>query len=112
MGDQQDRDRSVWVDSDEQRIVVHIAGEMDLDRAPVLHAALRTAITQPGSQSEIVVDLAGLSFCDSAGLNALLQARHTAGEHGRHISLRAPRPQFLHLLELTGADSLFPITGT
>ncbi|GLX41333.1 hypothetical protein Sros01_74060 [Streptomyces roseochromogenus] len=91
---------------------MHITGEMDLDRAPVLRAALHTAITRPGSQSEIVVDLASLSFCASAGLNALLQARHTANEHGRHISLRAPQPQFLRLLETTGTSSLFPIIDT
>ncbi|MEU2835414.1 hypothetical protein ABZ667_43820 [Streptomyces lavendulae] len=41
--------------SDEQRLVVYIVGKMDLDRAPVLHAALHTAVTQPGSQSETAV---------------------------------------------------------
>ncbi|MBT2545252.1 STAS domain-containing protein [Streptomyces sp. ISL-44] len=54
--------------------------------------------------------MAELSFCDSSGLNVLITARHTTQKHGRHISLRGPRPQLLRLLELTGTDALFPIT--
>ncbi|WP_159396467.1 STAS domain-containing protein [Streptomyces sp. Sge12] len=94
---------------DDQRRVVHVGGEMDIDRAPMLHAALHAAITQPGGPAEIVVDLSDLSFCDSSGLNALIQARQTAAEHGRRIILRDPQPQFRRLLELTGAEALFPI---
>ncbi|MFF5808687.1 STAS domain-containing protein [Streptomyces sp. NBC_01565] len=73
---------------------------------------MRIAITRAGGPHEIVADLSQMSFCDSAGLNALIRAHHTAAEYGKHMSLRAPRPQFLRLLELTGADILFPITDT
>ncbi|MFC9583447.1 STAS domain-containing protein [Streptomyces yangpuensis] len=97
---------------DDQRRVVHVGGEMDIDRAPMLRDALYAAITEPGGPAEIVVDLSGLSFCDSSGLGVLVHARQTAAEHGRHISLRDPQPQFRRLLEMSGADSLFPITGS
>ncbi|WP_327280953.1 STAS domain-containing protein [Streptomyces sp. NBC_01205] len=110
MGDQEGRDPGMWVDDGEQRVVVHIGGEMDIDRAPMLHTALYAATTRAGGPNEIVVDVSELSFCDSAGLNALIRARHTADEHGKQLSLRAPRPQFLRLLEITGADILFLIT--
>ncbi|MFE1803508.1 STAS domain-containing protein [Streptomyces sp. NPDC059533] len=73
-----------------KRLVVHVCGEMDVDRAPFLRNALHTGITRPGGPGQIVVDLADLSFCDSSGLNALIQARHTAQEHGKLLSLRAP----------------------
>ncbi|MFG2341005.1 STAS domain-containing protein [Streptomyces yangpuensis] len=63
---------------------------MDVDRAPMLAGALHAAITRPG---EILVDLAELCFCDSSGLNALVQARRTAEDHGKRLVLRAPRPQ-------------------
>ncbi|MFE1413434.1 STAS domain-containing protein [Streptomyces sp. NPDC058746] len=95
---------------DGERLVVHVGGEMDVDRAPMLRNALSAAITRPGGPGEIVVDLAYLSFCDSSGLNALIEALHTAQEHGKQLSLRAPQPQFLRLLDLTGADTLFTIT--
>ncbi|MEU9253763.1 STAS domain-containing protein [Streptomyces sp. NPDC048270] len=105
-------ERGVWVNGDDQRLVVHVGGEMDIDRVSMLHDALHAAITQPGGPEEIVVDLSELLFCDSSGLSGLVQARHTAAEHGRHISLRAPRPQFLRLLEMTGADALFTVTDS
>ncbi|MFE1789327.1 STAS domain-containing protein [Streptomyces sp. NPDC059525] len=85
---------------------------MDLDRAPMLRNALHTAITRPGGPAEIVVDLADLFFCDSVGLNALITARHDVQEHGKPLLLRAPQRQFLRLLDLAGADTLFTITGT
>lgn len=95
-----------------QRLIVHVGGEMDIDRAPMLVEALYAAITQPGGADEIVVDVAELFFCDSSGLNALITAQHAAMEHGRHISLRAPQSQLRRLLDLTGADAIFPVTGT
>ncbi|MFF8264239.1 STAS domain-containing protein [Streptomyces virginiae] len=97
---------------DDQRRVVHVGGEMDVDRAPMLYAALYAAITEAGGPDEIVVDLSGLSFCDSSGLSALVHARQTAAEHGRRISLRDPQPHFRRLLEMSGADGLFPITDS
>ncbi|WP_063754903.1 STAS domain-containing protein [Streptomyces sp. NRRL F-2580] len=115
MGGVEDLERGeqgVWVNGDDQRRVVHVGGEMDIDRAAMLRDALHAAITQPGGPDEIVVDLSGLSFCDSSGLNALIQARQTAAEHGRRITLGNPQPQFRRLLEMTGADALFPITDS
>ncbi|MFK0237392.1 STAS domain-containing protein [Streptomyces vinaceus] len=92
--------------------VVHVGGEMDIDRAAMLYAALHTAITQQHGPAEIVIDVAEMSFCDSAGLGALIHARHTADEYGHRITLRNPQPQFQRLLNLTGAETLFAITHT
>ncbi|WP_051837258.1 STAS domain-containing protein [Streptomyces sp. NRRL F-2580] len=100
----------VRVERGERGVVVRVSGEIDLDRAPQLRDALHTVITRPDGPDgpdgpdEIVVDLAELTFCDSSGLNALLQARLTAQEHGRRIRLHAPASQVMHLLELTGAQ--------
>ncbi|MGW6690837.1 STAS domain-containing protein [Streptomyces sp. NPDC054961] len=110
MGDQENRDAETGASGGRERLVVHVGGEMDMARAPMLLDALRTAITQPGGPREIAVDVAELSFCDSSGLNALLEARQLAHEHGRRLSLRSPQPQLLHLLELTGTGFLFPAT--
>ncbi|MFJ3206143.1 STAS domain-containing protein [Streptomyces sp. NPDC086989] len=112
MGDQQNDDPGTLPEDSRRQVVVNVGGEMDIDRAPMLRAALHAAITQEGGSAEIVVDLTELSFCDSAGLNAFISARRTAGEYGRRISLRNPQPQFRRLLALTGAEDLFPITHT
>ncbi|MFE4258149.1 STAS domain-containing protein [Streptomyces sp. NPDC056883] len=112
MEDAQNRIPPVEVEKDEQQVIVHVGGEMDIDQAPLLHEALRTLITQPDCPGEVVIDLTELAFCDSSGLNALLQARLTAEEHGRRITLHAPNRQIRKLLQLTGTDTLFTITGT
>ncbi|MFF4012399.1 STAS domain-containing protein [Streptomyces sp. NPDC001717] len=112
MGDQEDRDTGLWVSSSDQRTVVHVGGEMDIDRAPMLIEGLTAVITQPGGPREIVLDVAEMTFCDSSGINALIAGLHAAQKHGRNLSLRGPRPQLLRLLELTGTDKLFPITDT
>ncbi|MFD3876004.1 STAS domain-containing protein [Streptomyces sp. NPDC058623] len=89
-------------------VVVSVAGELDMDadRTAELDAALQRAATDPGSPAEITVDVSGLGFCDSAGLNVLLRAQLTALAHGRTIRLRGPNPQLLNLLKRTGALTL------
>lgn len=112
MKDPQDRVPPVRVTDEPQRAIVRVGGEIDIDRAPLLQEALHTVITRPECPDEIVVDLTGLTFCDSSGLNALLHARLTAAEYARYITLHAPNPQVLRLLEITGVDSIFHVTGT
>lgn len=92
-------------------MIVRVGGEMDIDRAPLLQEALHTLITGPDCPQEVVLDLAELTFCDSSGLGAFLQARLTAQEHGRRITLHAANQQVTKLLELTGTHQLFPTTG-
>ncbi|MFF4321254.1 STAS domain-containing protein [Streptomyces sp. NPDC001568] len=111
----EDRDgstRGVWMNDDDRCLVIHVGGEMDIDRAPMLRNALLSAATQADGRDEIVLDLSDLSFCDSAGLNTLIQARQTAATHGKRISLRNPQPQIVRLLEMTGVDALFLTPGT
>ncbi|WP_328296475.1 STAS domain-containing protein [Streptomyces sp. NBC_00435] len=110
MDHEQDPTPPVEVDKQEQQAFVHVGGEMDIDRAPLLEEALRTLITQPDCPPEVVLDLSELTFCDSSGLSAFLQGHRTAQEHGRRIVLHAPNQRFVKLLELTGARRLFPIT--
>ncbi|MER5757661.1 STAS domain-containing protein [Streptomyces sp. NPDC002082] len=112
MEDAQNRIPPLEVEKDDQQVIVHVGGEMDIDRAPLLQEALRTLITQSDCPPDVVIDLTELAFCDSSGLNALLQARLTAEEHGRRIALHAPNRQIRKLLRLTGTDTLFTITGT
>ncbi|MFF4101884.1 STAS domain-containing protein [Streptomyces sp. NPDC001903] len=83
--------------------LVVVAGEIDQDCAPELGEALASALrAHPGA---MVVDLAGVTFCDCTCLNVLLQARRKAGARFsvRNISARMSR-----LLELTGTCAYFP----
>ncbi|MFE3874530.1 STAS domain-containing protein [Kitasatospora sp. NPDC059146] len=85
-------------------------GELDLETVADLEPALTPALAQPGSV--IVVDCAGLEFCDSTGLNLLLRARARATADGSRIELACPRPMIRRMLELTGVTHAFPIRDT
>lgn len=110
MEDEPDPTPPVDVEKQQGQVIVHVGGEMDIDRASLLQEALRTLIAQADCPPDIVLDLTDLAFCDSSGLNAFLQARLTAIQYGWRVILHAPNQQVTRLLELTGADTLFTIT--
>ncbi|MFJ6378583.1 STAS domain-containing protein [Kitasatospora sp. NPDC092039] len=90
--------------------VLALLGDLDLDSIADLRAAVDRALTEPATV--VVVDCAGLEFCDSTGLNALLRAKARAAVDGSRIELARPRPLILRMLELTGATDAFPIRDT
>ncbi|MBT2470039.1 anti-sigma factor antagonist [Streptomyces sp. ISL-66] len=92
-----------------ETVVIRLSGEMDITRVSEVRAALLHAVTRADGPLDIVVDLSGLTFCDSSGLNVLLRARLEAVESGHTLRLAAPNPQMVRLLELTGALGLFPV---
>ncbi|MFB6615171.1 STAS domain-containing protein [Streptomyces sp. NPDC085524] len=94
---------------EQDRYVLRVSGDMDLDHAEELRSSLMTALSEAPEGSDIVVDLRHSSFCDSAGLNALLAARLQAQVAGHRIRLAAPSHQMIRLLELTGSADLFPL---
>ena len=79
--------------------VVRVRGEIDLAVRPALEKALsRMRANQPA-----VLDLAGVTFIDSAGLACVLDAtKHEAG-----ATLGSMSPAVMQLLELTGTADLF-----
>lgn len=99
-----------------------VAGEIDLYTAPRLHSELMSALAAaaPGSPVRLVVDMAGVEFCDSTGMNVLLAAHRRALEYGGDLQLAAPRSAIRKVLQVTGLESVFtvvdkaptPITGT
>jgi anti-sigma B factor antagonist len=58
---------------------LRLIGELDMATSPTLRSILHDL--QHGGAQQIVVDLRELSFLDSMGLSALLEA-HTAGQDG------------------------------
>ena len=58
--------------------VVRAAGEVDLETADALAAALRTATA--GSEDAVVLDLIGVPFMDSSGLQVLFVASRQLGD--------------------------------
>ncbi|MGW7447925.1 STAS domain-containing protein [Kitasatospora sp. NPDC054795] len=88
--------------------IVTVTGELDHDTAD----DLRTALARPPSAAgieRIVVDLAGLRFCDSTGLNVLLRARLDAQGDGVRLELAGAGPLVVRLLAITGADGVLRV---
>ena len=59
-----------------------------------------------GEVRHVVVDVAGLTFADVAGLRLLLLTRHDCVARGATFTLRAPTPYLRCLLDLTDTRDL------
>ncbi|WP_327169149.1 STAS domain-containing protein [Streptomyces subrutilus] len=90
-------------------VVLSLDGELDHDTAQPLREALDAAVT-PGGR--LLVDLGGLGFCDSTGLNVLLHTRLTAREAGASLELAGLRGPVARMFRITGADEVFPVHGS
>ncbi|MGH3276088.1 MAG: STAS domain-containing protein, partial [Streptosporangiaceae bacterium] len=93
------------------RAVMSVAGEIDLYTAPRLHSALMTALSagSPAAPLLLVVDMTGVEFCDSTGMNVLLAARRQAQEAGGDLQLAALRAPIRKVLQVTGLESVFTV---
>ncbi|MEU6892485.1 STAS domain-containing protein [Streptomyces sp. NPDC046557] len=91
-------------------VVCAITGDLDLDGLGAVRPLLEQAIRSGANR--LVIDLTGLGFCDSSGLNLLLAARLDAEKAGLGVRLAAPTQQLLRLLEITGADTVFTVDTT
>ncbi|WP_043478046.1 STAS domain-containing protein [Kitasatospora sp. MBT66] len=104
-----DHDFAVTVRESLAGPVLECSGELDLDQVPVLHAALHRALAVRPAPPMLLVDLGGVTFMDSTGLNALLLARIEAARAGTTVHLARPSHIVARLLEITGTDQVFPI---
>ncbi len=90
-------------------IVMSVHGEIDLYTVPRLRNAL-TAVLDGGGPVRLIVDLSGVDFCDSTGVNALLAAHRKSREAGGDLELSGPRPGVRKILQVTGLETVFTVT--
>jgi anti-anti-sigma factor len=84
-----------------------LSGELDLQGAPALEAAITRLCT--AGALEIEIDLRDVWFIDSSGLQALLRARGLCAEHTCEFFLlpgRHPGPR--RLFEIMSLDDALP----
>ncbi len=94
---------------DEDRCRLVLQGELDLASAPLLEAELREA--EHSGVTHVELDLSGLDFIDSTGLNLIIRAHQAAQSNGHTFSLRGQNPQAQRLFELTGTLDHFTFVG-
>jgi len=85
-----------------------VAGEIDLATADVLFDTVR-AVLATARPAEVVVDLAEVTLCDSAGVDALLRARDAAHAQAVDLVVINPRGIVRRVLDVTG--TLDRLTG-
>ena len=91
--------------------IVIATGEIDLYTAPRLQSELAAVIANSAPATKIVVDMSGVDFCDSTGMNVLLSCLRQARERGGELELAAPRQAVRKILQVTGLDAVFTISA-
>ena len=101
MADEQDQ-LSFLIEEHEQehRVLVKVCGEVDLLTAPALSEVLSA------TNSEVVVDLAQVTFMDAQGLGVLVEACTRAEGHGDRLVVVNASPMARRLFEVTGLEHL------
>ncbi len=90
----------------EGNLVVSLAGEIDLDRAPDIRRLLLDCVKR---QLDVLVDLSEVSYIDSSGIASLVEALQWAKQRGTDLCLIAVSPEALRVFELARLDKVFAI---
>lgn len=83
--------------------VAHIllTGELDMAATDRLTTTIKHLIAG-GDLRELVIDLAGVRFCDSSGISVLIRARNAGRAAGVVVCVRNPQPKVADVFTLTG----------
>jgi anti-sigma B factor antagonist len=90
--------------------IATVVGDIDMQTAPTLRSGALEIIQR--GHPRLVLDLAQVGFCDSAGLSAIIGIWHAAQEAGGSLSLAAVPDRLMRMLRMTGVDSLLPVHAT
>jgi anti-anti-sigma factor len=87
-------------------VVLTLTGELDLATAKTFKSEITER--QAGGRL-LVLNLAGVEFCDSTGLGALAGLHRRAVTIGGDLRLAGLQPGVEHVLKLTGVSAVIPI---
>jgi len=90
--------------------IVPMPAELDLATSADVTARGCAAIARLARL--VLLDLAGLSFCDARGLSAFVKIANRADAAGCGFGLIAPRPQVAKILRISGLDRRMPVFAT
>jgi anti-sigma B factor antagonist len=100
-------DLDIAVERDDQVAVVSVTGELDLASVPQLRSCLTDLIGR--GEVHLVVDLGGVTFCDSTALGVFVGAhRRVTASNGR-IEFHQPPPSLRNLLVVSGLDQILTV---
>jgi anti-anti-sigma factor len=89
-----------------RRVIVRIDGDLDVATAPRMARQLESLAEQG---SHLILDLAGVRFCDCAGLNLFVRLQLRAAAAGGWMHLAEPTPAVRRLIALTGLHDILAV---
>ncbi len=89
---------------------VRLAVTGDLDLASDGALAERAQALIPDAAGRLVLDFSGVTFCDSAGIRALLSTRKAAERAGCELRLTGVKDRHVRwVLHVTALDTVIPV---
>ncbi|GIM92930.1 STAS domain-containing protein [Paractinoplanes toevensis] len=100
---------TIEVERAPDEVVLHLAGEIDVLTVANLSAIVNETLGEPPPR--IVLDMAGVTFCDSQGLGTLVVLSRKA-QHARSVLSLTNVGEFLmRVLDITGLRSALMISS-
>ncbi|WP_157246964.1 STAS domain-containing protein [Nonomuraea typhae] len=93
-----------------QATLLTVTGELDASNTNRLEEHL--AENHPDPRLPLVLDLGGLTFMDSKGLNLIVRLHAQAATHGGGLHLAAVQPRPARILDITGVRHVLAIHAT
>lgn len=103
-------DITVTGNTDDGQTVVAAHGVLDFSSRHVLQDRL-AALLEEGHRY-LILDLSGVTLCDSSGLSVFIQTHRRVGQHGGWVRLAGARPIVRRVLEITNLDRMVPLYDT
>jgi anti-sigma B factor antagonist len=100
----QERLPVVWLG---EAAVITLPEEIDISNSEQVREELLSLLNR--GPAVLIVDMAETTFCDSAGVNALVRAHKRATANGAEIRLVVTSPGVKRVLGITGVDRLIPV---
>jgi len=98
------------VRQDSGRVILTLAGELDMASSELLEQAL--AGEDVLGESMVVLDLQQLQFIDSTGLRVILTTLDRCRERGQEFAITPGSEQVQRLLSVTGVAEHLPTIAT
>jgi anti-anti-sigma factor len=97
-----------------EAVLVHAKGEIDSSTAAHLRTELESALRQAEGQDArlLILDLQGVTYFGSAGLNAVLDCHKQGMQAGTSVRLVADNGLVVRPIEVTNLDSLLDLYPT
>jgi anti-sigma B factor antagonist len=84
-----------------------LEGELDIASAPMLEATIEDICAQ--RPSELVLDMTGVEFVDSSGMNAILRGKALCEQHGCDFCLSPAQRPVARVFEVTRLIDRLPL---